>query len=356
MGSVMSTRFLDQDGQEHSIREMSDDVRWKWHHSANRKAHGLVSFCVSCHGAAHPVHRGGLWFVAHDPGYGQSACEYADFVQASKSGMSDEHKEAAATIAIAIRSLEKWNATPERRLKDDQTGVTVVPDVYAWHNQPIQDHHRPVIHEVQLSSQGFDETRRRTDERARAEASARTIWWSPDPNTVGRLPGLIVNDTCTQVVDRAYMALEPERVPMTPTLAEAAKGLTRDRDRWALIDFEDDDGRPCTFLMPMSVGSTIQPRGGARARIRGDYWGVLDETGCERPRVATSFTSKGVAHDLGLFVASSAPLKPVEVPDDLSTTPVEYTCPRCTRPTAGSFYGPCEACRTDLCAKFAPVR
>lgn len=28
--------------------------------------------------------------------------------------------------------------------------------------------------------------------------------------------------------------------------------------------------------------------------------------------------------------------------------PLEFTCPRCTRPASGHFYGPCETCRTTL--------
>jgi len=32
--------------------------------------------------------------------------------------------------------------------------------------------------------------------------------------------------------------------------------------------------------------------------------------------------------------------------------PVEFTCPRCQSAIDSEFYGPCESCRTELCAKF----
>ncbi len=31
---------------------------------------------------------------------------------------------------------------------------------------------------------------------------------------------------------------------------------------------------------------------------------------------------------------------------------LSFTCPRCERPATARFYGPCEACRTDLRVKF----
>ena len=35
------------------------------------------------------------------------------------------------------------------------------------------------------------------------------------------------------------------------------------------------------------------------------------------------------------------------------TDAVEITCPRCGRVATARFYGPCDACRTDLRAKMA---
>jgi hypothetical protein len=32
-------------------------------------------------------------------------------------------------------------------------------------------------------------------------------------------------------------------------------------------------------------------------------------------------------------------------------TDLEFACPRCQSPTLARYYGPCEACRSDLVAK-----
>jgi hypothetical protein len=34
---------------------------------------------------------------------------------------------------------------------------------------------------------------------------------------------------------------------------------------------------------------------------------------------------------------------------------VEFACPRCAQSVAARFYGPCDACRDDLRAKFVRV-
>ena len=31
-------------------------------------------------------------------------------------------------------------------------------------------------------------------------------------------------------------------------------------------------------------------------------------------------------------------------------TPLDFACPRCSMPTAATYYGPCESCREELVA------
>ncbi len=37
------------------------------------------------------------------------------------------------------------------------------------------------------------------------------------------------------------------------------------------------------------------------------------------------------------------------------TTPLEFTCPRCSVDVTETFYGPCSRCRNDLRAKYLGV-
>ena len=37
---------------------------------------------------------------------------------------------------------------------------------------------------------------------------------------------------------------------------------------------------------------------------------------------------------------------------ETTTTPLEFTCPRCSVEVTETFYGPCTRCRYDLRAKF----
>jgi hypothetical protein len=41
---------------------------------------------------------------------------------------------------------------------------------------------------------------------------------------------------------------------------------------------------------------------------------------------------------------------------ELDLPPLDLTCPRCGAATTGRFYGPCEACRSELCTTMAGER
>ncbi|MDG1196893.1 MAG: hypothetical protein P8O86_02660 [Actinomycetota bacterium] len=38
-------------------------------------------------------------------------------------------------------------------------------------------------------------------------------------------------------------------------------------------------------------------------------------------------------------------------PKNMTFPEISFDCPRCLKPSKASFYGPCEACRLELCAK-----
>jgi hypothetical protein len=344
--SVLLDSFLDGDGRQHHLGDLSAEELLQWRGRRNRKLYELECYCPDCHGGAHiyRLARRDALAVRHNPKAGDH-CGYVDFYKRCGPDMSDEHKIIASRIGTDTRNLTGWNAEPEQTFPVADTGRSIRPDVYAWHDNPSKEYHTPKFHEVQLSRQQWSETMTRTAERERALDTAQTIWWTPDEDSI-TLPeseredfdfinGVLIDPVRSIVTGRCYSQLEPIPVEDHPTIGQATRRLIRASKRWSIIDDPVYTGA-YRVLIDNAVGSTVQPRR-RRATPRSDD---LDTRGCDRP----------FAPDMLDIVDEPALVMPKagEWWSALSDDVRLFLCPRCNRQSFDRFYGPCKRCRIEL--------
>lgn len=323
---VQLDSFLDKHGDQHWLTDFTLAGLVPWRGYRNRVRFGHEMYCPDCHNGVHPYQIGSTAHlgIRHNPGQ-HGECSFEDAYNRVTPGMSDEHKRAVAHIVVATEQHDGWSALVEHRLD----GAGVRADVYAKHTTGQQPWQAPIIWEVQMSAQNFQETAARTRERSEAQAAARTLWVTPNSRTVSRtvadpqprhpVRGLICDGPGVRIVDRAYTQLEPELVPMQTTIRGAVKGLIRPSNRLALIDWWDDDtGDACHILIPEAAGSTIKPKPHRTPTRPGE----VEATGCDRPpAVAPRWVPKA-----GPILEQRLP---IELPGRAVSPLPRVSCPAC---------------------------
>lgn len=331
--SVLMNEFLNEHGYLRALVDLTFPELAEYHGIRNRFRYERGMFCTGCQRPAHLVQfRGSNRFaVRHNPGEGGGKCELDDVYRSYGPGVSEEHAKAGATIVVATRDHDGWSAEPEHTIP--YSGIRA--DVYAWHQKASQPYQKPIVWEVQLSGQIYQETVARTIQRQEADDAARVFWVTPSKNTVTPtladpeppvpVYGLVTDADAVNIVDRAYLTLEP-RIPLDITLKQAVKGLIRPTRRLSFIEWEDDDtGEPCYVLYDEAAGSTIQP---PPRRPRPELPDVVDPIGCTRPRI-----------ELPPWIRPLGPILEQQLPYELD------------RPTAPTPAGPrarCQICDDEM--------
>ena len=165
----------------------------------------------------HPVLMEGTKFFRHNPG---SSCPFA-------AAESVEHLHLKGRIANTVDRIPRWRSELEARGRDPKTGEEYIVDVAALHDDSRRP---PWTYEVQLSPQGEEETRRRTEQRERGHR-AQVVWLNPRQRPWGRdFPSVVLDKTHSQIVDGVF---DDEDVRAAPMPVESlVEGFHRNRYQW----------------------------------------------------------------------------------------------------------------------------
>jgi hypothetical protein len=264
------------------LTAMSPEQRDMVHGQSVARRHGRNIVCRHCKQPAHLAHlkRSDAWFWKHNPG-AASRCLLADVYP---NGQSEEHFAAKLAIVKTLRLMTGWNAEPERRFGQDDEAV--IPDVYAWHDQP-SPHQRPIAWEVQLAPQTHGEFIDRT-ERTRRIGGVRTAWVTPYDDDLDQQMGIVTDSTGSIVTGRIYDAPDEERQMDPMPLGEFVR-------RWAAtlpdLVWADAGFRNRWIAFPAAAATTTPRSAIQRLHPFASNSPAVDLEACRRPSAQERLTA-----------------------------------------------------------------
>ena len=198
MTSVMMTSAINErQGNLVSVVDMTVDQRNRLHGRRVATRNGYDMICRGCHGPVHLVCRGNRMFWRHNPG-ARAACIFGDF---EPNGEGEAHFAAKLGLAKALSSLTGYTVDCERTFTDGDD--TVRADVYAENENPAGEHQRPMLWEIQLSSQTHGRFIDRTEQAKRVAGRPRA-WLTPHGTDLGDVRGIVTDRHAIKVTDRLY--------------------------------------------------------------------------------------------------------------------------------------------------------